>query len=278
MAKTKKSKVQAEPMGGSSKMASLPSTATILVSTATANRTTVKAPATTKAAVMPSPESVKMKALTKGDSFVFQAFFPTWRSLPLLLPSTMVTPAMPPTLLAIVQRQCYRLKKFTVEDETLKLETNDLIDVRAKLGHCLVGYIADKFARDEDRQRILAGGPYFVYGRPLLLKNIPDCFEFKEDDTSLTLVWATLPSLQLECWHPNALGKISSRLGTSIAIDSLTMKMRRVSYARILVEVDASKKLVDQVEFIFPNGVASKQSVVYEFTPMFCLHATVLAI
>ncbi|KAL0287459.1 UNVERIFIED_CONTAM: hypothetical protein Sangu_2690100 [Sesamum angustifolium] len=99
---------------------------------------------------------------------------------------------------------------------------------------------------------------------------MPDCFEFKEDDISLTPVWATLPSLPLECWHPNALGKIGSRLGTPIAMDSLTMKMERVSYARILVEVDASKKLVDHVEFILPNGVTRKQPVVYEYTPKFC--------
>ncbi|KAL0352146.1 UNVERIFIED_CONTAM: hypothetical protein Scaly_1603300 [Sesamum calycinum] len=191
------------------------------------------------------------------------------------------------------------LTKFTIEDGPLTLETNELIDVRTKLGFCLVGYIARKFprlkalralsqswgasfqlhdsgwlifrfARAEDKQRILACSPYFVYGRPLLLKNMSDCFEFKEDDISLTLVWATLPSLPLECWHPNALGKIDSRLGTPITMDSLTMKMERVSYARILVEVDASKKLVDHVEFILPNGVARKQPIVYEFTPKFC--------
>ncbi|KAL0336700.1 UNVERIFIED_CONTAM: hypothetical protein Sradi_4881900 [Sesamum radiatum] len=99
---------------------------------------------------------------------------------------------------------------------------------------------------------------------------MPDCFEFKEDDISLTPIWATQPSLSLECWHPNALGKIDSRLGTPIAMDSLTMKMERVSYARILVEVDASKKLVDHIEFILPNGVIRKQPIVYEYTPKFC--------
>ncbi|KAL2248952.1 UNVERIFIED_CONTAM: hypothetical protein Sindi_2368900 [Sesamum indicum] len=192
-----------------------------------------------------------------------------------------------------------KLNKYTVDDGPLTLGSDDLIDVRARLGFCLVGYIAGKFpglkairalsqswgasfqqhesgwlifrfAREEDSQRILAGGPYFVYGRPLLLKHMPVCFEFKEDDISLTPVWATLPSLPLECWHPNALGKIGSRLGTPIAMDTLTMKMERVSYARILVEVDASKKLKEEVEFVMPNGITRKQPVVYEFTPKFC--------
>ncbi|KAK4428518.1 hypothetical protein Salat_1151500 [Sesamum alatum] len=112
--------------------------------------------------------------------------------------------------------------------------------------------------------------PVFYLRWPLLLKNMLDYFEFKEDDINITPVWAIFPSLPFECWHPNALGKIGSRLGTPIAMDSLTMSMERVSYARILVEVDASKKLVDQVESVLPNGTTRTQLVVYEFTPKFC--------
>ncbi|KAL0367897.1 UNVERIFIED_CONTAM: hypothetical protein Scaly_1008600 [Sesamum calycinum] len=192
-----------------------------------------------------------------------------------------------------------KLSKFQIKACTITLESDDLTDVRAKLGFCIVGYIVGKFsglqairalskswgasfqqhdsgwlvfrfARDDDRQRILAGGPYFIYDRSLLLKAMSDCFEFKDDDISLTPVWAILPSLPLECWHPNALGKIGFRLGTPIAIDSLTMRMERVSYARILVEVDASKTLVDQVEFKLPNGVTQRHPVVYEYMPKFC--------
>ncbi|KAL0355077.1 UNVERIFIED_CONTAM: hypothetical protein Sradi_3954600 [Sesamum radiatum] len=103
----------------------------------------------------------------------------------------------------------------------------------------------NKIAREENSQRILTDGPYFIYGHPLILKNMLAYFEFKEDDISLVPVWAILSSLPLECWHPNALGKIGTRLGTPLVMDSLTMKMERVLYARILIEVDASKKLMD---------------------------------
>ncbi|KAL0378725.1 UNVERIFIED_CONTAM: hypothetical protein Sradi_3178000 [Sesamum radiatum] len=192
-----------------------------------------------------------------------------------------------------------KLRKIEDKDETLKLDTNDLIDFRSKLGHCLVGYIAGKFsglkaigalskswgatfqlqasgwlvfkfATEEDMQRIVTGGPYLVFGRQLMLKSITACFGFQEDDISLTPVWGTLPSLLLECWNPNALSKIGSRLGNPVAMDSLTMNIERISYARILVEVDASKELVDRVEFILPDGTARKQPVRYEFTPKFC--------
>ncbi|KAL0285518.1 UNVERIFIED_CONTAM: hypothetical protein Sangu_2774400 [Sesamum angustifolium] len=69
---------------------------------------------------------------------------------------------------------------------------------------------------------------------------------------------------------PMLLVKSGSKLGTPIAMDSHTLKMERVSYARILVEVDASKPLVDQVDFTLPNGVMRSQPVVYEFIPKFC--------
>ncbi|KAL0326640.1 UNVERIFIED_CONTAM: hypothetical protein Sangu_1742000 [Sesamum angustifolium] len=59
-------------------------------------------------------------------------------------------------------------------------------------------------------------------------------------------------------------------VGHPIAMDSLTMRMERVSYARILVEVDASKALVDHVEFKLQNGVTRRQPVVYEYKPKFC--------
>ncbi|KAK4432869.1 hypothetical protein Salat_1049100 [Sesamum alatum] len=38
-----------------------------------------------------------------------------------------------------------KLMKFSVNEGPLKLDFDDLIDVQAKLGHCLVGYIAGKF-------------------------------------------------------------------------------------------------------------------------------------
>ncbi|KAL0444331.1 UNVERIFIED_CONTAM: hypothetical protein Slati_2155800 [Sesamum latifolium] len=121
-----------------------------------------------------------------------------------------------------------KLTKVVVSDATLMLDANGLIDVRTKLGHCLVGYIAGKFpglkaigalskswgatfqqhasgslvfkfATEEDMQRIMAGGSYFIFGRPLMLKIMSACFGFQEDDISLTPVWVTLLSLPLEC-------------------------------------------------------------------------------
>ncbi|KAL2223576.1 UNVERIFIED_CONTAM: hypothetical protein Sindi_3005500, partial [Sesamum indicum] len=39
----------------------------------------------------------------------------------------------------------HKLTKFAVDDGPLTLGSDDLLDVRTKLGYCLVGYIAGKF-------------------------------------------------------------------------------------------------------------------------------------
>ncbi|KAL0317540.1 UNVERIFIED_CONTAM: hypothetical protein Sangu_2168300 [Sesamum angustifolium] len=170
-----------------------------------------------------------------------------------------------------------KLSKFQIDEGTITLESDDLTDVRSKLGFCIVGYVAGKFPGLQAIRTLskswellfndttVAGLCSDLQGMKTGTASLPE-----EDDISLTPVWAILPSLPLECWHPNALGKIGSRLGTPIAMDSLTMRMERVSYARILVEVDASKTLVDHVEFKLPNGVIRKQPIVYEYTPKFC--------
>ncbi|KAL2246243.1 UNVERIFIED_CONTAM: hypothetical protein Sindi_2892500 [Sesamum indicum] len=40
-----------------------------------------------------------------------------------------------------------KLNKFAVDDGPLTLGSDDLLDIRTKLGFCLVGYVAGKFPR-----------------------------------------------------------------------------------------------------------------------------------
>lgn len=39
-----------------------------------------------------------------------------------------------------------------------------------------------KFKDEASRTSVIQGGPYLVYGRPLMLKVIPRCFEFDDDE------------------------------------------------------------------------------------------------
>lgn len=73
---------------------------------------------------------------------------------------------------------------------------------------------------------------------------MPTCFDFGDEEISSIPVWRNLPGLPLECWNATALGKITSKVGKPISTDKLTYTKERLSYARVLVEVDTAKELV----------------------------------
>lgn len=83
-------------------------------------------------------------------------------------------------------------------------------------------------------------------------------------------VWITLSGLPFDCWNVNALGKIASKVGKPIATDKLISTKGRLSYAIVLVEVDASVKLISTVQMKLPTGKVRDQDVNYEHKAKFC--------
>lgn len=195
-----------------------------------------------------------------------------------------------------------KLEAFESMEEEVVLEAHDIDDVQKAWGYCLIGYfgarfpdmqallqlydswrvkfnyfvhpsgwLVFKFKNEADRDSVLKGGPYFVLGGPLLMKTIPTCFEFDDEEIKSVPVWIKLPGLPLECWNATALGKITSKVGTPLYMDKLThTKKNELTYARVLVEVDASKELVRTIQIKLPIGKTREQTVIYEYEPKFC--------
>ncbi|KAL2517225.1 Uncharacterized protein Adt_13472 [Abeliophyllum distichum] len=185
--------------------------------------------------------------------------------------------------------------------DRVDLDEDDADDLELTWCYCLIGYFAGRFPRkkallnlcsswnveyeyfthssgwlvfkfhDETfREKVLKGGPYFVFGRPLLLKNLPEYFRFNDEEISIMPVWFMLTELPLNFWNPKGLGKIASKIGKPISMDNLTSLRGRLSYARVLIEVDAAKELVRTVNIGLPNGDVYDQKVIFEHEPKFC--------
>lgn len=67
-------------------------------------------------------------------------------------------------------------------------------------------------------------------------------------------VWVKFLNLPLKCWSTKCLSKITSMLGKPIQSDKLTSTMSRLSYAKVLVELDLLDDLSNSIEIILPNG------------------------
>ncbi|KAJ6922923.1 hypothetical protein NC652_016544 [Populus alba x Populus x berolinensis] len=61
-----------------------------------------------------------------------------------------------------------------------------------------------------------------------------------------------------------------------ICCDILTANISRLSYTRILIEVDLLQELPDAIQVVLPNSTPFSQHVIYESLPRFCKRCHVI--
>lgn len=83
-------------------------------------------------------------------------------------------------------------------------------------------------------------------------------------------LWTTLPNLPLYIWAEKSISKIASAVGRPITTNECTAIKLRISYARVLVEVDITKLVKTSVSIKDHSGKEWDQKVEYEWTPYYC--------
>jgi hypothetical protein len=140
-----------------------------------------------------------------------------------------------------------------------------------------LGWLIYQFNKVEDKFAILSRGLYLVFRRPHILRPIPQFFNFSAEEMFRVPVWVKFPNLPLKCWTPNCLSKFANMFGKPLQSDRLTSTMARLSYARVLVEVNLIDVLPSSIKVILPNGSTLNKKVVYETMPRFCKLCQVLS-
>ncbi|XP_019246521.1 PREDICTED: uncharacterized protein LOC109226182 [Nicotiana attenuata] len=132
------------------------------------------------------------------------------------------------------------------------------------------GYFLFRFDCEEDKSAILQNGPYIFNYRPLVLKQWSPDFQMSVEPDQNVPMWVMLPNLPIQFWTAGNLGRIASCLGRPICTDKLTTQEDRIAYARMLIEMDISQPLPDDISLEMPNGKCHVQVVEYERKPLFC--------
>ena len=78
------------------------------------------------------------------------------------------------------------------------------------------------------------------------------------------------PNLPLHLWGAKSLGKIFSILGKPLVTDECTAKKLRISYARVLIEVDITQPFKESIKIKDGKGGSIVQPVEFEWRPLFC--------
>ena len=131
------------------------------------------------------------------------------------------------------------------------------------------GWLIFKFTSELDMYEVLSGGPYYVFGRLLILKIMPEYFDFDTTDMIRMPIWVRFPNLPLQCWSPLCLSKLASVIGKLVHSDSPTTSMSRLSYARVMIKVDLLAELPSSINITLSNGVSKSQKVLYKSSPRF---------
>ncbi|XP_058776555.1 uncharacterized protein LOC131650866 [Vicia villosa] len=117
---------------------------------------------------------------------------------------------------------------------------------------------------------VLMKGPYTLRNISMLLKEWKPGFDLQQDLLRTLPLWIKLPQLPLHLWGARSLSKIGSAIGVPLVTDECTTSKLRVSYARILVEVDITKALTHEISIKDCEGIKLAQKVEYEWRPLYC--------
>ncbi|KAK3229879.1 hypothetical protein Dsin_001760 [Dipteronia sinensis] len=110
------------------------------------------------------------------------------------------------------------------------------------------GFYFFKFLDDEACYSVLESGPLLFAGRMVILKKWHPKLILTKESYFKIPVWVKLFIIPHEYWTEEGLSHIASAVGKPLHADSLTESMKRISYARICIEIDATCDLVDSFD------------------------------
>ncbi|XP_059310476.1 uncharacterized protein LOC132061833 [Lycium ferocissimum] len=129
------------------------------------------------------------------------------------------------------------------------------------------GYYMVKFKSMDDLNEILLAGPYSFNSRPMILKQWEPKLDFSTAFLTDIPLWVKLP---VNCWSPDSLSRIGNTIGNPLFADECTINQSRVSFARMLIEVNVTKPLPDMISVMEPDGVRFDQQITYDWKPTYC--------
>lgn len=115
-----------------------------------------------------------------------------------------------------------------------------------------------------DKNDIFYADPYTINNKPIISKPWTANFDFSVEFPTEIPLWVKFPKLLMSCWGKVSLSRIASAVGKPIFADECTTKQSRISYARMLIEVNVTKAIPTEIAVMYPSGKVFQQSVTYD--------------
>ncbi|KAL2237684.1 UNVERIFIED_CONTAM: hypothetical protein Sindi_0960100 [Sesamum indicum] len=121
---------------------------------------------------------------------------------------------------------------------------------------------------ESDYSRLWLRRIWFLQGFPMrIFKWMPTFTPTQE--SSVVPIWVCFPELPAHLFRKEALFSVASMVGSPLQIDALTLNKSKLSKARVCVEIDLLKPIIEEFD-LHINGVTIVQKVVFENLPEYC--------
>ena len=136
------------------------------------------------------------------------------------------------------------------------------------------GFFLFRFANKEGMTTVVERGPWLFAGRYLVLQKWSPGLPLSKANLSSIPIWAKFHNVPIELWTEEGPSHIASAVGHPLYADAATEACSRIAFARICVEVDATRPLVEEfdVEAFQKDGSSSLIPiwVSYQWRPPCC--------
>ncbi|KAF5190018.1 Non-LTR retrolelement reverse transcriptase-like protein, related, partial [Thalictrum thalictroides] len=133
------------------------------------------------------------------------------------------------------------------------------------------GFLHIKLDNGVDFDRVWSGGPWKFAGQLMRLSEWQKGFKPDSQKQTNALIWVKFPRLPLEFWDAESIMSIARGVGYPLKLDEATEKKKFGFYAHVLVDVDLTKTIPDQVLVEHDDG-EFWQDVQITKLPKFCSH------
>ncbi|KAL2223915.1 UNVERIFIED_CONTAM: hypothetical protein Sindi_3034600 [Sesamum indicum] len=121
---------------------------------------------------------------------------------------------------------------------------------------------------ESDYSRLWLRRIWFLQGFPIrIFKWMPTFTPTQE--SSVVPIWVCFPELPAHLFCKEALFSVASMVGSPLQIDALTLNKSKLSKARVCVEIDLLKPIIEEFD-LHINGVTIVQKVDFENLPEYC--------
>ncbi|GJU00634.1 zinc knuckle CX2CX4HX4C containing protein [Tanacetum coccineum] len=117
-----------------------------------------------------------------------------------------------------------------------------------------------KFQDERGMDEVVSNGPWLVKNKPMFVQKWRVGMVLDRAEPSKLSVWVKMLNVPMEAWSVKGISALASNIGKPIIMDDMTAKMHakgegRLSFARVLIEIEARKKLKEGIEVVYKASV-----------------------